>query len=209
MHIPFLTARRVRPGEGKASRTAPLIAFQAHGRPAWTPRDYAALAREGFAKNAPVSLTLSNFKITTSSGTNSDCIHVACAGARVTLGAGMNFGASAGAHMRILNNGHVFATAAYAISGAIGAGGHVWTQFGGLFEAYALTVTITGTPALGPFAAAESGGAQIWYGMTFSGSATGARYSATLNGVLNAFGGGASYFPGNAGGSTATGGQYA
>ena len=31
-----------------------LIAFQSHGRPAWTPRDYAALAREGYARNAIV-----------------------------------------------------------------------------------------------------------------------------------------------------------
>jgi HK97 family phage portal protein len=72
MHIPFLSARRqadsaghadeglraplqageARHIEAKASRAAALIAFQTHGRPAWTPRDYAALAREGFAKNA-------------------------------------------------------------------------------------------------------------------------------------------------------------
>jgi HK97 family phage portal protein len=40
--------------EAKASRTAALIAFETHGRAAWTPRDYAALAREGFARNAVV-----------------------------------------------------------------------------------------------------------------------------------------------------------
>jgi HK97 family phage portal protein len=40
--------------EAKASRTAGLIAFETHGRAAWTPRDYTALAREGFAKNAVV-----------------------------------------------------------------------------------------------------------------------------------------------------------
>jgi len=56
MRLPFVTRRaadepRV---EAKASATGPLIAFQSHGRPAWTPRDYAALAREGFAKNAIV-----------------------------------------------------------------------------------------------------------------------------------------------------------
>src|SRR3972149_12136206 len=36
--------------ESKASRAA-LVALFAEGRPRWTPRDYAALAREGFAKN--------------------------------------------------------------------------------------------------------------------------------------------------------------
>ena len=37
--------------ETKQSVTGPLIAFQSLGRPVWTPRDYASLAREGFAKN--------------------------------------------------------------------------------------------------------------------------------------------------------------
>jgi HK97 family phage portal protein len=44
----------LRPPEAKASRTARLIAFEAGGRARWTPRDYAALAREGFAQNAIV-----------------------------------------------------------------------------------------------------------------------------------------------------------
>ncbi|MEJ1157992.1 phage portal protein [Prosthecomicrobium sp. N25] len=49
-------ARRPRPTmpEAKASLAAPLIAFQSHGRPVWTPRDYAALAREGYARNPVV-----------------------------------------------------------------------------------------------------------------------------------------------------------
>jgi HK97 family phage portal protein len=37
--------------EGKASKTAKLIAWTTGGQPVWTPRDFAALAREGFAKN--------------------------------------------------------------------------------------------------------------------------------------------------------------
>ncbi|MGA9082006.1 MAG: phage portal protein [Pseudolabrys sp.] len=40
--------------EQKASRTARLIALESGGRPRWTPRDYAALAREGYARNAIV-----------------------------------------------------------------------------------------------------------------------------------------------------------
>ncbi len=42
------------PPEAKASRTARLIAFESGGRARWTPRDYAALAREGYGKNAIV-----------------------------------------------------------------------------------------------------------------------------------------------------------
>src|SRR2546423_14910544 len=44
----------VRAPEQKASRTAQLIAFETGGRARWTPRDYAALAREGYVRNAIV-----------------------------------------------------------------------------------------------------------------------------------------------------------
>ncbi len=44
----------LRPPEQKASRTARLIALELGGRARWTPRDYAALAREGYSKNAIV-----------------------------------------------------------------------------------------------------------------------------------------------------------
>ncbi len=40
--------------EAKASATARLVALQSMGRARWTPRDYAALAREGYMKNAIV-----------------------------------------------------------------------------------------------------------------------------------------------------------
>src|SRR5215213_4787965 len=44
----------LRAPEAKASRTAQVIALQSAGRARWTPRDYAALAREGYVKNAIV-----------------------------------------------------------------------------------------------------------------------------------------------------------
>ncbi|MGA8968661.1 MAG: phage portal protein [Pseudolabrys sp.] len=44
----------LRASEEKASRTARLIALESGGRPRWTPRDYAALAREGYGRNAIV-----------------------------------------------------------------------------------------------------------------------------------------------------------
>ena len=50
MRLPFSNFLR-RPPESKASRAALVALFEA-GRPRWTPRDYAALAREGFANNA-------------------------------------------------------------------------------------------------------------------------------------------------------------
>src|ERR1043166_5427078 len=39
------------PPETKSSRTARLVAFENGGRARWTPRDYAALAREGYLAN--------------------------------------------------------------------------------------------------------------------------------------------------------------
>ena len=40
--------------EEKASRTAPVIAWQTAGRPVWSPRDYGALSREGYCRNPVV-----------------------------------------------------------------------------------------------------------------------------------------------------------
>jgi HK97 family phage portal protein len=47
----FSRAASARADEEKASRTGALVALFSQGRPRWTPRDYAALAREGYAKN--------------------------------------------------------------------------------------------------------------------------------------------------------------
>ena len=44
----------LRPPEQKASRTARLVALESGGRARWTPRDYAALTREGYMRNAIV-----------------------------------------------------------------------------------------------------------------------------------------------------------
>jgi HK97 family phage portal protein len=44
----------LRPPEAKSSRTARLIALESPGRARWTPRDYAALARESYVSNAIV-----------------------------------------------------------------------------------------------------------------------------------------------------------
>ena len=48
----FDVLKRMFAGETKRSAAAPLIALHTAGRPQWTPRNYAALAKEGFASNA-------------------------------------------------------------------------------------------------------------------------------------------------------------
>lgn len=68
----------------------------------------------------------------------------------------------------------------------------------------------SGTPAFSSATVASTTGAIISIvNGTPSGAATGTRYSAALNSVINTNGGGASFFPGNVAGTTATGGQYA
>ena len=52
--------------ESKASRAGPLIALDTLRQPAWTPRDYAAFAREGFMQNYRDKV--GNIKVRTSYG---------------------------------------------------------------------------------------------------------------------------------------------
>lgn len=70
-------------------------------------------------------------------------------------------------------------------------------------------VTLTGTPAFGVgFIHAYIGGVAMVDGCTFTGAATGPRYSASVNSSIFVNGAGLTYLPGNAVGTTATGGQY-
>jgi hypothetical protein len=71
------------------------------------------------------------------------------------------------------------------------------------------TITLTGTPAFSTaFAFCFNQGSIQCNAMTFSGSATGKRYDISMNSTVYA-GAATTYLPGNAAGSTATGGQYA
>jgi hypothetical protein len=121
----------------------------------------------------------------------------------------IDFGAVASGwdHIASSMGAYVQANSNYAITGA--ANRH-WNANNGTILCGGRTITITGTPAFSVAFAASTHGSlvQVWSN-TYSGSATGVRYSATLNGVIQTFGGGASALPGNSAGTTATGGQYA
>lgn len=72
------------------------------------------------------------------------------------------------------------------------------------------TATITGTPLLGVFVSAiDMGYVRISAAVTFSGSATGNRYGATGISLIQTNGAGASFFPGNAGGTADSTSVYA
>lgn len=128
-------------------------------------------------------------------------------GAKVVFGAGMRFGACVNAQIFARKNAIVLFNSNYTING--GAAQHIYIDTNTALIAQSLTITISGTPAFYQFFYADAGAMAVYNGHTFSGSATGARYSVTLNAAIQTFGGGATYLPGNSAGSTATGGQYA
>jgi hypothetical protein len=120
----------------------------------------------------------------------------------------IDFGTATQAHISAAYSSLVSCSNNYTISGS--SPSHVSTSLGGAWVANAVTVTLTGTPAFSSgFVNAQQSSAVNSLGVTWSGAATGPRYSATLNGVIYTTGSGANYFPGNSAGSTATGGQYA
>lgn len=154
---------------------------------------------------APLNVIFQNFKVTSGTGA---CIKAQNHGA-ITLGAGMVFGAAATYHMVSISGGLINPTTGYTIAG--NAVGHWQGDYGLIELPTGITITLTGTPAFSQaFAVATDGGyLQIASGITFSGPATGSRYSVTTNGVINTQGSGTSYLPGSTSGTTATGGQYA
>lgn len=86
---------------------------------------------------------------------------------------------------------------------------HIYINGGMAFHEQS-AATLVGTPAFsGAFIAAVNAGAMQSIGSTFTGAATGQRYLASTNGVVNSFGGGPTYFPGSIVGATSSGGQYA
>jgi hypothetical protein len=82
-------------------------------------------------------------------------------------------------------------------------------QAGGTMSIASRSTTITNTPAwAGAYASFSLNALLVANAYTFSGLSTGARYSASTGGGIATFGGGASYFPGNAVGTATSPGWY-
>ncbi len=95
---------------------------------------------------------------------------------------------------------------------ASGSGGYISMGYTDVNVTYSLALTLSGTPSwAGAFAAASYCGLIYFYPsvVTLTGAATGPRYSASYNSIIQTQGSGASYLPGNAAGGTSTGGLYA
>lgn len=144
-----------------------------------------------------------------SSGSSSNAIQLTDPSSSIVVGTGNTFGAfTSGSHM-LCTGGQISVQSPYTVSG--GASYHLFASNTGATVGYqsGLTVTVSGTPAFSQqFAASQFLGLINAAGTTFSGSATGTRYLAAINGVINTNGGGASFFPGSVAGSTSSGGIY-
>ena len=156
-----------------------------------------------------VTFQVQNLEMTTTGAGYGDIS--ADRGAYILMGSGLIFGSvdsSSGHHISAQGGGAVYIYHSYSIVG--GGAFHYYTADGSLIRvASSVTATLTGTPAFGQdFASATEASQIVLPGITYSGSATGTRYIANLNGVIDTGGGGSTFLPGNAAGSTATGGQY-
>lgn len=150
-------------------------------------------------------LNLRDFKIASSGSVGVNAV----AGAYVSIG-GMNFGACGNTQLRADSGSYIAVDGNYTISG--NASQHWVCTMGGKINGNTKTITLTGTPAFsGGFAALETGGVLNFFAATFSGSATGSRYSISSGGIINLYGAGTSALPGNSagsGGTTSGGGYY-
>jgi hypothetical protein len=111
-------------------------------------------------------------------------------------------------HMEASYDAFIEMIGSYCITG--GAAAHASSQSGSKILAKpTITVTISNTPAFSTaYAQSTLNAFQEWQSVTFSGSATGVRYSATLGGGIDTNGGGATFLPGNSGGTATSPGWY-
>lgn len=148
------------------------------------------------------SINLEGFKVTSTGNFNL----LAESRASVTF-SNLDVGVCAAHQIRANTGASIRCTGNYAISG--GAWAHLVALEGGVIFVQAATLTISGTPAFSVgFCDLNFCGIIEADGNTFVGSATGKRYSVGTNSVLFVAGAATTYLPGNATGTTATGGQY-
>lgn len=118
----------------------------------------------------------------------------------------LDFGASSSYQVRAAYGAYVQQMSPCTISGS--AQSFVFAGMSGTCNMNANTLTLTGTPNFSVGFAQVLFGVVLLYSMTFTGSATGPRYLAVKNGVIDTNTGDVNYLPGDSAGSTSSGGQY-
>lgn len=150
-------------------------------------------------------VNLTGFELRTT--TSGECLVADGAGSLIFLSGPVHFGACAASHLFAYASGVILGRSAYSIVG--GAVYHARAQAQGFVDVQGATITLTGTPAFsGAFARAAVNGLAALGSNTFSGSATGTRYSALTGGGIDTNGGGASYLPGSVAGSATSPAWY-
>jgi hypothetical protein len=110
------------------------------------------------------------------------------------------FGTAAVSHIFTNGPSTAWCDSNYSIVGS--AGRHLHTDGSGQIYCFGRTITLTGTPAFSSaFANALTGGNMYLSGNTYSGSATGKRYDATIYGIIQS----GTTLPGNVAGTSPTG----
>ena len=142
------------------------------------------------------------------------CVH-AINGSTVYVGK-VDFGACSGSHMYAVNGATILTTEDYAITAA--ALRHAFAEFGGALRLLGfsgstpytpMTVTMSGVQVYSSFIRSTGLSKIESFAVTYTGGTiTGQRYLVQLNSVIDTYGGGVNYFPGDVAGATATGGQY-
>lgn len=158
-----------------------------------------------FTGNGTPKYVLKGFKLQTTTSGNGI---IAINGAVIDYES-FEFGAVAAGYNHIFSGSNSVVTntaGTTVISGS--AANHMFTSSGGRIVSDSRAFTLSGTPAFsGAFATASMTGSISLILATFSGAATGKRYDVSLNAVVNASSASVG-LPGDAAGTTATGGQY-
>ncbi len=149
---------------------------------------------------------VSGFKLQTTTSGNA----LSMSGSGRLKYANIDFGTTAGAHHIIVSGtgAIIEASGNWTISGN-STYAHMSSTYGAQLLTYSKTITLSGTRAFTIFALSQGVSIIDSGSLTFTGTATGSRYQAALNGIINTSGGGANFFPGDAVGTVVTGGQYA
>jgi hypothetical protein len=157
--------------------------------------------------------------MTPTSAANGSAPHLGCGirvgGASTCSISNMGFGACAFAHILSEFGGAVgmlgVATGnPSAFINIVGsAGAFMYVDGSGTISTGQTILTLTGSPTFSSaFAFATTNGSISLPFQSITGSATGSKFSASLNGVISTSGSGINYYPGNSAGTTTTGGQY-
>ena len=132
---------------------------------------------------------------------------IAYGGGAAVEWANVDFGSTAFSHVTCVFGARAESVGPYKISG--GGYAHAAAYDNATLQLGAYTTTITGAPAFsGGFVVSDRGSSAVAVGPSFSGSATGPRYRASLNGTIITAAG-LTFLPGSNLGIKDSGGQYA